>query len=239
MAFASSERVIQSSFLGRVPYLEALELQIEARTRLLEGTADAADTLLLLEHPPVVTLGRNAQGNNATGDELIWGAKMLKARGFELVMSDRGGQATYHGPGQLVGYPIFDLKPDRRDIRRYVRNLEKTLIDTLCELGVRALHSDGDRPIGVWVEHYGQLRKIASIGVHLKRWVTTHGFALNITTDLTHFQAINPCGMPSETMTSVEALLGVRYELGQVAEIYKAKAGAVFGARMEPLGLAR
>jgi lipoyl(octanoyl) transferase len=132
----------------------------------------------------------------------------------EVCESDRGGEVTYHGPGQLVGYPILDLNPDRRDIRRYVRDLQEVLVRTLAELGIEAQGGGSEpEPIGVWVGE----RKIASIGVHLRRWRTTHGFALNVFTDLSYFSGIVPCGLPGLDVVSVLSLTGVRMELDDVA----------------------
>ena len=128
----------------------------------------------------------------------------LAARGVEVAECDRGGQVTYHGPGQLVGYPIVNLSPDRRDIRRYVRDLQEVLIRTLAGYGLAAEPRDGQEYIGVWVGE----EKIASIGVHLSRWITTHGFALNVSTDLSYFARINPCGFEASVMTSMAAQLG-------------------------------
>ncbi len=221
----AGSRVVQCGFLGCVPYPAASRLQAALRDAVLAG---GPQTLLLLEHPPVVTFGRNARRAG-----LLVGESALAERGVELHETDRGGLATFHGPGQLVGYPILDLRPDRRDARRYVRDLEEVLVRTLADLGLPAEHSDRTRPIGVWVG----ARKVASIGVHLKRWVTSHGFALNLTTDLSWFGLIDPCGLGSATMTSVAAATGRRHQLAEVARIVTSHFAEVFACTTQPLAL--
>ena len=176
--------------LGRVDYRRALELQREAVARRKQGAV--CDQLLLLEHPHVITLGRNGHMENLLADEQI-----LDRAGISLYPTDRGGDITYHGPGQLVGYPILDLREWKRDVGAYVRGLEQVLIDTLSDYGIEAGRIPG--LTGVWVEG----RKIAAIGVHISRWVTSHGFALNVNTDLSYFQYIVPCGLPDSEVTSV------------------------------------
>jgi lipoyl(octanoyl) transferase len=203
-------RRTQWSWLGRVGYRDAFELQVRARAALAAGTGP--ERLLLLEHPHVYTLGRNADPS-----DVLFSTAELESKGVELVETDRGGQVTYHGPGQLVGYPILDLNPDRRDLRRYVRDLQQVLVRVLAAYGVRAAGGEGDR-IGVWVEDPKGLRpedasgsvsnevsarKIASLGVHVARWRTTHGFALNVETDLALFGGIVACGLPAVEMTSL------------------------------------
>jgi lipoyl(octanoyl) transferase len=215
-------RRVEWSFLGRVPYGEGVALQERVRAELRRG--EGPERLLLLEHPPVYTLGRNAAATDITAPT-AW----LAAQGIAVHESDRGGQATYHGPGQLVGYPILDLNPDRRDIRRYVADLCTALIRTLADLGVEAVARPSPQ-IGVWVGE----EKIASLGVHLSRWITTHGFALNVTTDLGHFHGLVPCGMPGVRLTSVERLTGVRHELGAVAAAFLPHFAEVFDRHLEP-----
>lgn len=186
------------SYLGAVPYAATAALQEELRRGLREA-AGGDDWLLLLEHdPPVFTVGRNASRRDVVADD-AW----LAEHGVEVETTNRGGKVTYHGPGQLVGYPIIDLNPDRRDIRRYVRDLQQGLILTLAELGIEARVREGQENVGVWVGD----AKIASIGVHLSRWITLHGFALNVSTQLSHFGGIVACGLPQVTMTSIEQLL--------------------------------
>ena len=175
-------RGVRHSFLGAMGYREGVVLQERCARGLKDG--DEPERLLLLEHPPVITLGRNAREI-----DLLVDAATLEARGIAVETTNRGGQVTYHGPGQLVGYPILNLHPDRRDVGRYLRDLEEILIRTLGHFGIGA--SRKPALTGVWVG----ADKIASIGVHLSRWVTTHGFALNVATDLSHFSLIVPCGI--------------------------------------------
>ncbi|HYT04875.1 MAG TPA: lipoyl(octanoyl) transferase LipB [Gemmatimonadales bacterium] len=181
-----SERTVEVVRAGLVPYAVALEWQRAFAQDRIDGQLPH-DTLLLLEHPPVVTLGRSSQP-----------AHLLSPDGVEVFEVERGGDTTYHGPGQLVGYPIFDLAGYRRDLHWYLRTLEHALIDALAELGIPAERNIGHT--GVWTRG----RKIASIGIHVKQWVTWHGFALNVTTDLSAFDRIVPCGIPGVEMTSVE-----------------------------------
>jgi lipoyl(octanoyl) transferase len=232
-------RELRWAFLGRVPYRAAVALQGELRQGLRDvatrrapagGQQSAAgeptEHLLLLEHPHVYTLGRNASG----GDVLA-SAEWLERQGIEVVESDRGGQVTYHGPGQLVGYPILDLTPDRRDVRRYVRDLQEVLIRTLADYGIDAEVRPGAALIGVWAGG----EKIAAIGVHLSRWITTHGFALNVATDLSLYGGIVPCGLRHEGVTSMARLLGPRRTappLAEVAERVAGHFGEVFERRL-------
>jgi lipoyl(octanoyl) transferase len=212
-----ARRPLHWDFLGRVPYQEAVELQLDAREAVKRRTGP--EHLLLLEHPPVYTLGRNA-----SAADILAGPEWLAARGIEIAECDRGGQVTYHGPGQLVGYPILNLSPDRRDVRRYVRDLQEVLIRTLAEYGVRAEPRDGQAFVGVWVGE----DKIASIGVHLSRWVTTHGFALNVATDLSDFAGIVPCGLRGIGLTSIERLTGRAPSLPEIAAVCARCFGEIF-----------
>ena len=182
--------------LGLTPYAEALEYQRAVARAVISGEI-ADDVLLLVEHPPVVTLGRSSKERH-----LLASPEMLAARGIELFEVERGGDVTFHGPGQLVGYPIIDLKRHRRDLHWYLRTLEGALIAALGELGIEAERNPGFT--GVWTKG----RKIASIGVHARDWVTWHGFALNVSTNLSYFDVIVPCGIEAVTMTSIEAELG-------------------------------
>lgn len=209
-------RPLYWSFLGRVGYGEAVELQRSSRESIKRGEPDH---LLLLEHPHVYTLGRNA-----SAEDVLAPAEWLKAKEIEVAECDRGGQVTYHGPGQLVGYPVINLSPDRRDVRRYVRDLQETLIRTLAEYGIRAEPRDGQAFVGVWVGE----EKIASIGVHLSRWITTHGFALNVSTDLSYFAGIIPCGLNQVRMTSIERLTGQAPTLPEIARVYAGHFSDVF-----------
>jgi lipoyl(octanoyl) transferase len=182
--------------MGLVSYAEALELQRRLARARISGEI-SEDVLLLVEHPPVVTLGRSAKDAH-----LLVSAETLQARGVELFEVERGGDVTFHGPGQLVGYPIIDLKRHRKDLHWYLRQVEQALIDALAEAGIPADRNPG--LTGVWTGS----RKIASIGVHARDWVTWHGFALNVTTDLTYFDLMVPCGIQAVTMTSVARELG-------------------------------
>lgn len=213
-----SGRRVQWSFLGRVPYGEAQALQVGVREAVKRG--EGPERLLLLEHPHVYTLGRNA-----SEVELLSDPAVLAARGVEVAECDRGGRVTYHGPGQLVGYPVVNLSPDRRDVRRYVRDLQGTIVETLAGYGVEGEAREGQDFVGVWVGE----AKIASIGVHLSRWVTTHGFALNVTTDLGMFGGIVACGLPGVEITSIEKLTGRRPALEEVAARYAAVFAERFG----------
>ena len=184
--------------LGLVPYAEALELQRAAARARLDKRIDE-DVLILLEHPPVVTTGRGTSAGN-----LLLGKDALAARGIELFDVERGGDVTFHGPGQLVGYPIIDLTRHTQDLHWYLRQVEQVLIDALASFDIRAERNPGKT--GVWTGG----RKIASIGVHARQWVTWHGFALNVTTDLSYFDVMVPCGIPGVTMTSIERELLAR-----------------------------
>jgi lipoyl(octanoyl) transferase len=177
--------------LGRVPYGEALELQRTLAEDRIAGRIP--DTLLLLEHPPVITLGRGTRQTSLPIDP-----EALKRRGVEVFEIERGGDVTYHGPGQLVGYPIIDLQQHRPDLHWYLRRLEDVLIGALSGFGIPAERRE--KYTGVWTRG----RKIASIGIHVRQWVTWHGFALNVTTDLSPFSLIVPCGIPDVVMTSIE-----------------------------------
>jgi lipoyl(octanoyl) transferase len=210
-------RELRWGWLGRVSYDDGVALQERVREALRAGSG--GEHLLLLEHPHVYTLGRNA-----TPEDVVLAPELLAARGIEVAESDRGGQVTYHGPGQLVGYPVIDLDPDRRDVRRYVHDLQETLIRTLAHYGVEARRRDGQAFVGVWVGE----EKIASLGIHLKRWITTHGFALNVSTDLGYFAGIVACGLPQVRLTSIERLTGNRPPLAEVAAVYARHFAAVF-----------
>src|SRR5262249_47342173 len=205
---------------GCVPYDVALRWQEALVARRLAG---AADVLLLLEHPPVYTLGRGA-------DERFVGA--AAGGDVPVVRVGRGGQVTYHGPGQLVGYPILGLRELRPDVRWYVRGLEEVLIDALRDVGIAAARREG--LTGVWVD----ARKIGSIGVAIRRWVTWHGFALNVSADLSGFAAITPCGLDGVTMTSV-ACEGGPADVDRMADVVLAHFAAHFGLKAcRPLALA-
>jgi lipoyl(octanoyl) transferase len=238
-------------FLGRVEYRRASAMQLRIRRRLRERAG--SEHLLLLEHPPVFTLGRNADASDVKAS-----ARWLAERGVAVEETDRGGQVTYHGPGQLVGYPIVNLDPDRRDVRRYVWDLQEVLIRLLADSGLAATRKEGPENIGVWVGGNGSRvamagrsdderdlggaarpgrsdRKIASIGVHISRWLTTHGFALNVATDLDYFQGIVACGLPQVHMTSIEEMTGRRDDLAEVARRCAGHFGRVFDREMSEI----
>ncbi len=197
-------------------YAAALELQ---RERVAQRKAGAIpDTLLLLEHPHVYTLGRNARQEN-----MLVSAEWLASRGAQVFHTDRGGDVTYHGPGQLVGYPIFDLTQHRRDISWYMRSLEEVFIRTAHDFGIEAGRAAG--AAGVWVGN----DKLVAMGVHLSRWVTSHGFALNVNTDLRYFEWIVPCGLQGKGVTSLAKLLGRAMEMEDVTERVVEHFGVVFG----------
>jgi len=198
-------RTLDVRRLGLVPYAEALALQ---RALVEDRRAGRIpDTLLLVEHPHVLTLGVRGDGGRS---HILAPADVLAAHGVEIHEAGRGGDITYHGPGQVVGYPIIDLKPDRCDVHRYVRDLEEVLMRTAAEFGVVAGRIDG--LTGVWV---GQ-DKLAAIGVRIARWITSHGFALNVNTDLEYFNLIVPCGIADCGVTSLGRLLGRTVELADV-----------------------
>jgi lipoyl(octanoyl) transferase len=201
-----------------VPYAEALALQRALVEDRRAGRIE--NTLLLLEHPHVLTLGVRGDGGRS---HILATDAALAARGIEIHETGRGGDITYHGPGQLVGYPIVDLSPDRRDVHRYVRDLEDVLIRTAASYGVEAGRVEG--LTGVWVGR----DKLAAIGVRIARWITSHGFALNVTTDLSNFDLIVPCGIPDRGVTSLARLLGRSFDIHEVEDRVAAQFAAVFG----------
>jgi lipoyl(octanoyl) transferase len=187
--------------LGRVRYGDSLALQRELEERVINGRN--TNYLLLLEHPHTFTLGRRAKT-----DGVLATADMLRELGVEVFEINRGGRVTYHGPGQMVGYPIFNLSPDREDVHKYVRDLEEVLIRTLADYGIRGFRIDGLTGV-----HTSE-GKVAAIGIHIKRWVTTHGFALNVSTDLSYYNWIIAC--EGEPVTSMERLLGRPVDIREV-----------------------
>ena len=210
---------LDTRWLGRIAFPEALALQdrLVAERGATEGLGDV---LLLLEHEPVYTIGRTPDQSS------LRDAAHLS---HPVVQINRGGQATYHGPGQLVGYPILDLKKRGQDLHRYLRDLEEVLIEALAQYGVAACRREG--LTGVWVG----ARKIASIGVGVRRWVSMHGFALNVCGDLTPFNEITPCGIAGVEMTNIERETGQTVELAAVAERVAAVFVRNFTPRVEPL----
>ena len=216
-------RRVEALWLGRIGYGRALVVQRECASRVARG---GPETLLLLEHEPVFTLGRNA-----SEADVLFTPERRRELGIDLFEADRGGKVTYHGPGQLVGYPILNLDPDRRDVRRYVRDLEEVLLRTLADFGVTAARSAlRERVSSVWVDN----DKIAAIGVHLSRWITTHGFALNVTEEpLLYFRGIVPCGITDGGVTSMERVLRRPVDVREVATKLCARFSEVFGRDVE------
>ena len=197
-------RALDVRRLGVVGYAEALGIQ--ERLVRARRTGEVEDQLLLLEHPHVITLG-----SSSAEEHILIDADERAARGIELFETGRGGDVTYHGPGQLIGYPILDLKPDRKDLHRYLRDIEQVLIDVLETLGVEGQRAEGYT--GVWVED----RKVAAIGVRVSSgWITSHGFALNVRPDLSYFGTIVPCGIADRAVTSLQELLGRPIEVEEV-----------------------
>jgi lipoyl(octanoyl) transferase len=220
--------------LGRMKYGDALAIQLALARDLKESRG--VDHLLFVEHPHVVTIGRNGTEANVLAP-----AAIRERLGIELFETDRGGDVTYHGPGQIVGYPIMDLRNWKRDVGAFVRGVEQTMIDTLDEFGIRAFRIP--KLTGVWTGEAEAEAKVAAIGVHLSRWVSTHGFALNVTTDLRYFQHIVPCGL-SRPVTSM-AQLGVNAGAAKVkdslarnfARIFDFEMVAALPKTMEPVAM--
>ncbi|MCS7189177.1 MAG: lipoyl(octanoyl) transferase LipB [Bacteroidia bacterium] len=194
---------------GLIPYGEAWERQKAYVKQALHNLSEWQDRLILCEHPPVITLGRNADQQN-----ILFSAAYLQKKGVEIYEVERGGDVTYHGPGQIVGYPILWLERFRCDVSWYMRSLEEVLIRTLADYGLKAERIPG--LTGVWL--LNPPRKIAALGVKLSRWLTMHGFALNINTDLTGFSYIVPCGIRDKAVTSLHLELGQEVPLGEVKE---------------------
>ena len=203
--------------LGLVDYQAALDLQKALVEQRKQGLIP--DQLLLLEHPPVITLGAR---NHNSRSNVLETPEALAQQGVGLYETGRGGDVTYHGPGQLVGYPIFELPKERRDVHRYVRDLEEVLILAVAEFGITATRIPG--LTGIWVAD----RKLAAIGVRISRWVTSHGFALNVSTDLSRFDLIVPCGITDKGVTSMERLLDRPIPMDEVAAAVLRGFGRVF-----------
>ena len=223
----SHRAVVQFHELGRMGYLDALALQTDLVDRRKRG--EIPDQLLIVEHRHVITMGRNGHM-----EHVLAPPEILERAGIELHHADRGGDVTYHGPGQIVGYPIVDLREWKRDVGAYLRALEQVLIEALAEFGIAAGRMPG--ATGVWVDG----AKVAAIGVHISRWVTSHGFALNLDTDLDYFKYIVPCGL-TQPVTSLRALGCDTSRDASRAEVTKSVAAAfgrvferdVHGAKME------
>jgi lipoyl(octanoyl) transferase len=220
----TATRTVRTVWLGRIGYDDALLLQREAERRVAAG---GEETFFLLEHKPVFTLGRNA-----SAEDVLLAPAERRRLGIEVRESNRGGKVTYHGPGQLVGYPIVNLSPDRRDVKRYVTDLEEVLIRALQDWGVVAQRSPVPaRTTSVWVDN----DKIAAIGVHLARWITTHGFAVNVTNEpLLHFRGIVPCGISDGGVTSVQRVTGRAMTPADLVPSVLRHFGDVFGRGIIP-----
>jgi lipoate-protein ligase B len=203
-----------------VDYAEAHRAQKELQSKRIAG--EIGDTVLLLEHPPVLTMGRSAKAQHVLVSE-----SDLEALGVELHEVGRGGDVTYHGPGQLVAYPIIDLKPDRKDVRKYVRSLEETMIRTCADFGLTANRVTGLN--GAWIGE----RKVGAVGVRISRWVTMHGLALNVNSKLEHFEWIVPCGIQDKGVTSISAELGRDVPMDGAIELLAAHFSAQYDAEVE------
>ena len=203
--------------LGLVPYADALALQKDLVEERRHGRI--GDVLLLVEHPHVLTLGVRGDGGRS---HILAPEETLALCGVDVHETGRGGDITYHGPGQIVGYPIIDLNPDRRDVHRYVRDLEEVLIRVAADYGLTGERVEG--LTGVWVGG----EKVAAIGVRIARWITSHGFALNVTTDLDYFKLIVPCGIADRGVTSLSKILGRPVDRGEVEDLIVQRFSEVF-----------
>ena len=216
---AGVSKICHAVWLGTVDYAEALDLQMRICAAKKAGLAP--DLLLRLEHPPTITLGRSGRWHN-----LLAGDAVLRSRGVARYEVDRGGDITFHGPGQLVGYPLLLLEPGERDVHRYMRNLEEVLIRSVASFGVESRRAEN--MTGVWT---GQ-GKLAAMGVHISRWITRHGFALNVNTDLSYFDLINPCGLAGRPVASMQSVLGRHCAMSEVVRCVSREFGRVFNRRM-------
>jgi lipoyl(octanoyl) transferase len=232
----ASQKTCWVADLGLLPYRTSLELQQRLAAARKAGTVP--DLLLLCEHPHVITQGRNGRREHLLGSE-----HLLEQRGIEFFETRRGGDITYHGPGQLVGYPIFDLSGLRRDLVWYVRQLERAMIEASTELGIEPsrLVPNWEGKTGVWVTHSRGAEppeKLAAIGVHVSRWVTSHGLAYNVSTDLRYFDLIVPCGIAGCRATSLERVLGRAVDFGQARRSIAERLGRVFDLSLEEISAA-
>jgi len=215
--------------LGLIGYAEAWALQKRLVTARKAGAIE--NVVLLCEHPHVITQGRNGKRENLLASENV-----LRQKGVEFHATDRGGDITYHGPGQIVGYPILNLAAIRRDVVWYVRMLEEAMIRATAEFGIAAVRVPGKT--GIWVQRGATEEKLAAIGVHLSRWVTSHGFAYNLSTDLRYFDLIVPCGIADRKPTSLEKLLGHSVKRDEVAPRIAKYFGEVFGLELREVSRA-
>ena len=221
MSQAVARRVLQVRRLGTVSYPEALAIQ---RALVEERRADrVGDLLLLLQHPPVITVGVKGDGGRAN---VVATPGRLAGLGISVEETGRGGDVTYHGPGQVVGYPIVDLRPDRQDVHRYVRDLEEVMIRTCADYGLEAGRIKG--LTGAWIG----ADKIGAIGVRISRWITSHGFAFNVSTDLDHFRLIVPCGISDRGVTSLERATGTGVSMTDAEDAIVREFAAVFDRRV-------
>jgi lipoate-protein ligase B len=212
------QRILKVERLGRVEYAAALDIQKQTERAVL--TNEQPDTLLLLEHPHTLTLGRRS-----APDAIIAGEEVLTARGVTIFETNRGGKVTYHGLGQIVGYPIINLGPDREDVHRYVRDLEEVLMRTMSDFGIDSFRIPGLTGV------HTRRGKVAAIGVHIARWITTHGFALNVNSDLSYFDLIIAC--EGEPVTSMKELLGREVEISEVEDRIIERFAEVFEMELE------
>jgi len=206
--------------LGLIEYGDAYHLQQKLTVQRLNGLIE--DTLLLLEHPPTITVGKSGKLEN-----ILASPSQLAEKGVSLVFTDRGGDVTYHGPGQIVGYPIFDLRERGRDAHQYLHNLEEVLIRTLNDFSIESGRDSGHA--GVWAKD----KEIAAIGLSVRKWVTMHGFALNVNTDLAKFSLINPCGFTDRKATSMAHLLGSEILMESVTKKLLAHFASIFDVQLE------
>jgi lipoyl(octanoyl) transferase len=218
----SAGKTCYALLLGSLEYRRALELQMQVCEMKKKGFRE--DVLLVLEHPPTITLGRNGRWHH-----LLASKEELAARGVECFEVDRGGDITFHGPGQVVGYPLLHLEGRERDVHRYMRCLEEVLLRVLQAYGIESGRREG--LTGVWTGE----GKIAAMGVHISRWITRHGFALNVRTDLAYFSLIVPCGIAGEGVASMSSVLRRDVEVQEVADLLVREFGSVFGRRMAPV----
>ena len=209
--------------MGLIGYAEAYALQKRIVAARKAGAIE--DVLLFCQHPPVITLGRSGKRENLLASEHV-----LRQKGVEFHTTDRGGDITYHGPGQIVGYPILNLGAIRRDVVWYVRMLEEVMIRATLEFGITAERVEGKT--GIWVRYENAEEKVAAIGVHISRWVTSHGFAYNVSTDLRYFDLIVPCGIADSKATSLERLLGRSVRREEIAPRIAKHFGEVFGLEL-------
>ena len=217
--FKDTRTVLRELHVPIISYSEALKLQLDLHARCVSGEIPGA--LLLLEHHPVITMGVKTSKSN-----ILLSEADLQSRGIELVKTDRGGDVTYHGPGQLVGYPILPLREFGLDLHGYLRALEESVIRSLAEFGLEGTRNG---PAGVWANG----KKVCSIGVAVRKWVTYHGFALNVCPDLSHFSFINPCGLSSDRVTSLAEILPDAPDVETVREVYARSFASTFGVQLE------